>query len=57
MHDESEKTFEPIKDARYIYVSTSPDNSKIVFKVMGGHMFVMKIDGTNLTDLGKGNST
>ena len=26
----------------------------MVFEVMGGNMFLMNIDGTNLTDLGKG---
>ena len=52
---ESEQTFEPIKDAEYINLSTSPDRTKIVFEVMGGNMFVMNIDGTNLIDLGKGN--
>ena len=52
---ESEQTFEPIKDAEYINLSTSPDRTKIVFEVMGGNMFVMNIDGTRLIDLGKGN--
>ena len=53
--DESEKTFEPIKDAQYINLSSSPDGAKITFEVMGGNMFVINIDGTNLIDLGKGN--
>ena len=52
---ESEQTFEPIKDAEYINLSTSPDGSKITFEVMGGNTFIMNIDGTNLIDLGKGN--
>ncbi len=47
--------FEPIKDAQYINFSISPDRTKIVFEVMGGNIFVMNVDGTNLTDLGKGN--
>ncbi len=34
----------------------SPDNTKIVFKVIGGSMFTMDIDGSSLTDLGEGNS-
>ena len=51
----SEQTFEPIKDSEYINLSASPDVSKIVFEVMGGNMFVVKIDGSNLIDLGKGN--
>jgi Tol biopolymer transport system component len=53
--DNSEQIFEPIKNAQYINISSSPDNTKIVFEVMGGNMFMMNIDGTNLVDLGKGN--
>ncbi len=51
----SESNLEPIKDAQYINLSLSPDKLKIVFEVMGGNMFVVNIDGSNLTDLGKGN--
>lgn len=47
--------FEPIKDVQYINFSLSPDRTKIVLEVMGGNIFVMNVDGTNLTDLGKGN--
>ena len=32
-----------------------PIKLKMVFEVMGGNMFVVNIDGSNLTDLGKGN--
>jgi len=53
--DNSEEIFEPIKDAQYINISTSPDATKIIFEVMGGNMFVMNTDGSNLIDLGKGN--
>lgn len=55
LSNNSEKTFEPIKDAQYINLSVSPDESKIVFEVMGGNLFTMNIDGINLIDLGKGN--
>jgi Tol biopolymer transport system component len=47
--------FMPIKDAEYINLSVSPDNKMIVFEVVGGNMYTMNIDGTNLTDLGRGN--
>ncbi len=47
--------FEPIKNAEYINFSVSPDRTKFVFEVMGGNIFVTNVDGTNLTDLGKGN--
>ena len=48
-------TIEPIKDAEYINISLSPDQSKIVFEVMGGNMYKINVDGSGLTDLGKGN--
>lgn len=51
----SESNLEPIKDAQYINLSLSPDKMKMVFEVMGGNMFVINTDGTNLIDLGKGN--
>ena len=51
----SESNFEPIKDAQYINLSLSPDKMKMVFEVMGGNMFVVNTDGSNLIDLGKGN--
>jgi Tol biopolymer transport system component len=51
----SEQVFEPIKNSEYINLSTSPDASKIVFEVMGGNIFVVNADGSNLKDLGKGN--
>ena len=51
---ESEKIFEPIKDVQVINLVTSPDNKKVAFEVMGGTMYSMNIDNTNLTDLGKG---
>lgn len=54
--DNSEKILEPFKQARYLYTSLSPDNSKIVFKVIGGNIFVMNIDGSNISDLGVGNT-
>ena len=51
----SETNLEPIKNAQYINLSFSPDKMKIVFEVMGGNMFVVNTDGSNLIDLGKGN--
>lgn len=54
LSNNSEQAFEPIKESQYINVSTSPDGAKIIFEVVGGNMFTMNIDGSNLTDLGKG---
>jgi Tol biopolymer transport system component len=51
----TEKILEPIKDAQIINLVTSPDKNKVAFEIMGGNMYSMNIDGTNLVDLGKGN--
>ena len=45
---------DPVSGSSYLNQTLSPDNKKIVFEVYGGNLFVMNIDGTNLTDLGKG---
>lgn len=50
----TEKFLEPIKDAQIINLVSSPDKKKVAFEVMGGNMYSMNIDGTNLKDLGKG---
>jgi len=55
LSNNSEQSFEPIKDVQYINLSLSPDAAKLVFEVVGGNMFTMNIDGTTLIDLGKGN--
>lgn len=51
----NEISLSPINDAQYLNISISPDYSKIVFEVLGGNMFVINSDGTNIIDLGKGN--
>ena len=55
LSNNSEQSFEPVKDGQYINISIAPDGAKIVFEVVGGNLFTMHIDGTNLTDIGKGN--
>ena len=45
----------PIENADIINLITSPDNKKVAFEVIGSNLYSMNIDGTNLTDLGKGN--
>lgn len=50
-----EITLTPIAEAQYLNISISPDYSKIVFEVLGGNMFIINSDGTNIIDLGKGN--
>jgi len=48
------KIFEPVRNGRVLNLRVSPDNSKMVFEIYGGNMYVMNIDGTGLIDLGKG---
>jgi Tol biopolymer transport system component len=50
----SYKVLDPIKKAKYLNMTISPDGSKIAFEVMGGNMFTMNSDGSGLVDLGKG---
>jgi len=45
----------PIKNADIINLIISPDKNKVAFEIMGGNMYSMNADGTNLTNLGKGN--
>lgn len=49
-----ETILEPIKNQNYLNVLLSPDKSKITFEVYGGNLFVMNIDGSEITDLGTG---
>jgi Tol biopolymer transport system component len=48
------KIFEPLKGKKCMNISVSPDNQRIVFEIYGGNLYSMKIDGTELYDLGKG---
>lgn len=45
----------PFDDATYLNLQVSPDGQKLAFEVLGGHLYVMNIDGSGLTDLGIGN--
>jgi len=46
--------YEPVKDQRYINLVISPDGSMIGFEVIGGNLYVMNVDGSNVIDLGRG---
>ena len=48
------KVLEPIRESQYINMVVSPDESKIAFEVLGGNLFVINVDGTELVDLGTG---
>ncbi len=46
--------FEPVKGERVLNLQVSPDGNKVGFEIIGGNMYVMNIDGTGLTNLGRG---
>ena len=46
--------FEPVKGERVLNLQKSSDGNKVVFEIIGGDMYVMNIDGSGLTDLGRG---
>lgn len=48
------KILEPLPGKKCMNLSVSPDYQRITFEVYGGNLYSMKIDGTELTDLGKG---
>lgn len=51
---ESLKIYEPVKDGEVLNLTISPDGKKAAFEIIGGNMYVMNVDGTGLTNLGKG---
>ncbi len=52
--DNSNRIFEPIPGKKCMNLSLSPDMQRVAFEIYGGNLYSMKIDGTELTDLGKG---
>ncbi len=44
----------PLAGARLLNVTPSPDGDRVAFEVYGGNLYVMRRDGTNLVDLGRG---
>ncbi len=50
---EERHQIEPVK-GNYLNTVLSPNGQQIAFEVLGGNMFVVNIDGTGLTDLGRG---
>jgi len=45
----------PFDVADYINISLSPDGNYLVFEVLGGNLYTMNVDGSELNDLGPGN--
>jgi Tol biopolymer transport system component len=54
VHINQVEIYEPVPNEKVINIKLSPDEKKIAFEIMGGNMYVMNIDGTGLTDLGRG---
>lgn len=48
------KYIDPVKGSQYLNLAISPDKSLAAFEVYGGDLYVIKTDGSNLVDLGKG---
>lgn len=48
------KIFDPIPGKQCMNLSVSPDYQRVAFEIYGGNLYSMKIDGTELVDLGKG---
>ena len=47
-------TINPFADRQLLNVTPSPDGSMIAFEVMGGDLYVMQEDGSNVRSLGRG---
>ncbi len=54
VEDQKYRVLEPLQGERCLNMLVSPDRSKITFEVVGGNLYVMKTDGSGLTDLGRG---
>lgn len=46
---------EAFADAQILNLVRSPDDSQLAFEVLGGNLFAMDADGSNVVDLGPGN--
>lgn len=45
----------PFEGRTFLNATPSPDGERIAFEVMGGNLFIMNRDGSNIVDLGKAN--
>jgi len=48
------KYLDPIKGSQYLNLAVSPDKTLAAFEVYGGDLYIMKVNGTGLINLGKG---
>lgn len=49
------ETIVPFEGRTFLNATPSPDGERIAFEVMGGNLFIMNKDGSNIVDLGKAN--
>lgn len=54
-HSGGYETIVPFEGRTFLNATPSPDGERIAFEVMGGNLFIMNTDGSNLVDLGKAN--
>jgi len=45
----------PFEDKTFLNATAAPDGKRIAFEVMGGNLYIMNKDGSNIIDLGKAN--
>lgn len=49
------ETLIPFEGKTFLNATASPDGERIAFEVMGGDLYVMNIDGSNIVSLGRAN--
>ncbi len=54
MDDVQAQTIRAFENGEVLNLVVSPDRSKVAFEILGGNMYVIDRDGSNLLDLGKG---
>jgi len=51
----SYNTLVPFEGRTFLNTTPSPDGQRIAFEVMGGNLYIMNTDGSNIVDLGRAN--
>jgi Tol biopolymer transport system component len=51
----SYNTLVPFEGRTFLNATPSPDGQRIAFEVMGGNLYIMNTDGSNIVDLGRAN--
>jgi len=53
--ENSYETLVPFEGRTFLNATPSPDGERIAFEVMGGNLYVMNVDGSEIVDLGRAN--